>query len=55
MLFIVEPFVVGPRLEQALKGDPVGALRRMQAMHWLLLILSLLVIVVVIGGIYGWL
>ncbi len=55
MLFIVEPFVVGPRLEQTLKDDPVGALRRMQVMHWLLLILSLLVIAVVIGGIYGWL
>ncbi len=55
MLFIVEPFIVGPRLEETLRDDPVRALRRMQAMHWILLILSLLVIAVVIGGIYGWL
>ncbi|MGH7781404.1 MAG: hypothetical protein ACREQR_16455 [Candidatus Binataceae bacterium] len=55
MLFIIEPLVVGPRMEQMLTRDPARALIRMERMHWVLLILSLLVIAAVVGGVYGWL
>ncbi len=54
MLFIIEPFVVGPRLEKALRSEPASALRRIEGLHWTLLLLSLLVIAAVVAGIYGW-
>ena len=53
MLFIVEPLVVGPRLRRNLANEPHRALARMEALHWLLLALSLMVIAVVVSGIYG--
>jgi uncharacterized membrane protein len=53
MLFIVEPLVVGPRIRHSLAAQPRRALGRMEALHWVLLGLSLAVIAAVIGGIYG--
>jgi hypothetical protein len=44
MLFIVEPLVVGPRIRRNLENEPHRALARMEALHWLLLALSLVVI-----------
>lgn len=53
MLFIIEPFVFGPKIRQRLLTEPKAALARIETMHWVLLILSLFVIGVVVAGIYG--
>ena len=53
MLFLVEPLVVGPRMQRNLVSDPDRALARMEALHWVLLGLSLMVIAAVVSGIYG--
>lgn len=53
LLFLIEPFIVGPRLEETLRSEPAKALRRIEAMHWVLLGLSLFVIAAVVAGIYG--
>ena len=55
MLFVIEPLVVGPRLEWELRSKPAKALARMEALHWILLVLSLLVIAGAVAGVYGWL
>lgn len=55
ILFILEPLVVGPRLEEMLVRDPAKAVNRIELVHWILLILSLLVIAAAGGGVYGWL
>jgi hypothetical protein len=55
MLFVIEPLVAGPRLERTLRTKPAAALRKIEVLHWVLLVLSLLVIAVVVAGIYGWL
>ncbi len=53
MLFVVEPLVAGPRVERKLATDPAAALARMEALHWTLLVLSLLVIAGAIAGTNG--
>jgi len=53
LLFIFEPFVLGPRIRRRLASDPDRAFARMEALHWTLLVLSLLVIAAVVSGIYG--
>lgn len=53
MLFIIEPLVVGPHIRRSLASEPHRALARMEALHWLLLGLSLAVIAAVVSGIYG--
>jgi uncharacterized membrane protein len=53
MLFIVEPFIVGPRIRRGLATAPGRALAQMEVLHWVLLGLSLAVIAAVVGGIYG--
>lgn len=53
MLFIIEPLVVGPRIRCILASEPHRAIVRMEALHWVLLVLSLLVIAAVVSGIYG--
>lgn len=55
MLFLIEPLIVGPRLQRKLINEPGKALARIEALHWVLLVLSLLVIAAVVAGIYGWL
>lgn len=55
LLFVIEPLVLGPRLERGLAIEPAKALARMEILHWLLLVLSLLVIAGAVAGIYGWL
>lgn len=54
MLFVMEPLVVGPRLERRLQSEPGRALARIAAMHWVLLVASLAVIGAVVAGVYGW-
>lgn len=54
MLFIIEPLVVGPHLEQELRSKPVKALARIEGLHWILLTLGLLVIAAVVAGVHGW-
>lgn len=54
LLFVMEPLVVGPRLERRLKAHATGALARIQAMHWILLVLSLLVVAAGVAGVHGW-
>ncbi|MGH7986315.1 MAG: hypothetical protein ACREQX_08525 [Candidatus Binataceae bacterium] len=53
MLFLIEPLVVGPRLRRKFMTEPDIAVARIAAVHWVLLVLSLSVIAVVVGGIYG--
>ena len=53
MLFVVEPLVVGPRIRRSLAQQPQQAIVRMQTVHAVLLVLSVLVIAAVVGGIYG--
>ena len=53
MLFIIEPLFVGPRIRRNLANEPERALAQMEALHWLLLGLSLMVIAAVVSGIYG--
>jgi len=53
MLFIVEPLGVGPSIQRALATEPVRAMARIEAVHWVLLVLSLMVIAIVVAGIYG--
>lgn len=50
ILFVMEPLVVGPRVRARLTQE---TLTRFQALHWILLIASLLVIGAVVAGIYG--
>jgi uncharacterized membrane protein len=54
MLFVIEPLIVGPRLARKLATEPARALARIEAMHWMLLVLSLMVIAAAVAGIYGW-
>lgn len=54
MLFLVEPLVVGPRLERELAIEPAKALARIETLHWILLVVSLLVIAAVVAGVHGW-
>lgn len=54
MLFLIEPLIVGPRLERELASEPAKALARIETMHWVLLVLSLMVIAAAVAGIYGW-
>jgi uncharacterized membrane protein len=53
MLFIIEPLVIGPRLERKLATNPAAALAQFEALHWVLLVLSLLVIAAAVAGAYG--
>lgn len=50
MLFVIEPLIAGPRLERKLATDPAAALARMEALHWTLLALSMLIIAAAIAG-----
>jgi hypothetical protein len=53
ILFVVEPLIVGPRMRTKLTNESTQALARIQTLHWILLVLSLLVIGSVVAGIYG--
>ncbi len=53
MLFVVEPLIVGPRLERELTSNPSGAIARMEKLHWALLAASLLVVASAVVGSYG--
>jgi len=50
VLFVAEPLILGPRLRDRMSQE---TLARFQVLHWILLIVSLLVIGAVIAGIYG--
>ena len=54
MLFVMEPLVVGPRLERMLATEPARALARIETLHRVLLVLSLIVIAAVVAGSHGW-
>jgi uncharacterized membrane protein len=53
ILFVMEPLIVGPRMRAQLTNESTQALTRTQTLHWILLVISLLVIGFVIAGIYG--
>ena len=55
MLFVIEPLVVGPRLERMLATEPAKALARIETLHRMLLVLSLIVIAAAVAGTHGWL
>jgi uncharacterized membrane protein len=54
MLFLIEPLIVAPRLERELTNEPAKALARIETLHWIILIVSLLVIAAVVAGVQGW-
>lgn len=54
MLFVIEPLVVGPRLERLLATEPARALARIVTLHRVLLVLSLMVIAAAVAGSHGW-
>jgi uncharacterized membrane protein len=53
MLFIAEPLFVHDRLRRRAERDPDGALRGMQRMHWVMLILSAVTIAGAVLGAHG--
>ncbi len=53
MLFILEPLVLHRWFEQRARRDPIGTLRLIVRMHWVLLTLSLLTIAGAVAGSHG--
>ncbi len=53
MLFVAEPFVLGPRIRAKAAADPQGTFRLLQRVHWILLLLSLLVALGAVAGAHG--
>lgn len=53
ILFVMEPLVVGPPMRARLTNESTQMLTRIQVLHWILLVVSLLVIGSVVAGIYG--
>lgn len=53
LLFVFEPFVLGPRFRRLAASSPETALTRMIALHRVMLALSLLAIFVAICGSHG--
>ncbi len=54
ILFVVEPFNLHWRLRQFAVTHPDAALRRMQRLHWILLVLSSITIMGAVAGSHGW-
>jgi uncharacterized membrane protein len=55
MLFVLEPLFMHRWFAQAIKAAPQTAFRRINQMHWVLLILSLVTIAGAVAGSHGWL
>jgi uncharacterized membrane protein len=53
-LFVLEPLIVRSVLKNTLVGQSAKAVSRIEVMHWLLLVLSLLVVGAAVGGAHGW-
>jgi|SRR5208283_2272682 len=53
MLYIVEPMFLHSWFSRAVHTDPEAAFRRMELLHWVLLILSLLTIGAAVAGTNG--
>jgi uncharacterized membrane protein len=53
MLFVAEPLFLHARLRRRAAQDPDGALRAMQRMHWVMLILSAVTIAGAVLGVHG--
>ena len=53
MLFVLEPLVVRRRVHERAQRDQTGTLRRVIALHWVLLVLSLITIVGAVVGAHG--
>ena len=53
ILFVAEPFFIGPRIEERAKAAPERTFARLQRMHWVLLALSAVVILAGIAGSHG--
>lgn len=54
MLFIAEPLVLHRRLLEMARHDPEGTFRRIERMHWVLLIASLVTVAGAVAGAHGW-
>jgi hypothetical protein len=55
MLFVLEPLFLHRWFASAIKASPQVAFRRINWMHWVLLVLSLLTIAGAVAGSHGWL
>ena len=53
MLFVLEPFVLHRVLRKHVRRDEMGTLRRISAMHWALLVLSLVTTAGAVAGAHG--
>ena len=52
-LFVLEPFVLHRPMRERARRDQAGTLRRMAAMHWVLLALSLVTVAGAVAGAHG--
>ena len=55
MLFVLEPLVLHRWFAQRAQRDPEGTFRLIHALHWGLLLLSLVTIAGAVAGAHGWL
>jgi uncharacterized protein YneF (UPF0154 family) len=54
LLFVAEPLFLHRRLIERAKRDPEGTFRRIERMHWALLVISLVTVVGAVAGAHGW-
>lgn len=55
LLFVVEPLVIEPSISGDGAADPDATIRRMQRVHTVLLIISLVTVFGAVAGAHGWL
>jgi uncharacterized membrane protein len=54
MLFVAEPLFLHRKFLEAARRDPEKTFRRIERMHWLLLMVSLVTVIGAVAGSHGW-
>jgi uncharacterized membrane protein len=54
ILFVLEPLILHRRFVLQMKENPEAAVARMQILHWVLLVLSLLTVAGAVAGVHGY-
>ena len=54
MLFILEPFVLDKKIENESQQNPDKVYTRLQCLHWVLLVISLITIIGAVMGSHGY-
>lgn len=54
ILFVLEPLILHDRFVQKMKENPEAAIAKMQRLHWVLLVLSLITIAGAVAGAHGY-